>query len=507
MSRSTVLVISVLFGVSLIAFMIIQVVWIKDEYKSRDEFFQHRVNIALNNTAKKLNLEDSVHIFKKTFIKRQGFLMESSIQDGKQGNIFRIFEQVQIDSNGKKQSRFSSIYTRQDSMQNNPFFSEFVRTSPVTKAGINLNNDFGIKPLAANDFFDEEYSFNYYKNYNPKIDTARLDSILKNELKSVGIMTPYEFAVKPLIRKNNEIQDPVGEYEFKVNLTPNIQLLQPNFLFLRFPTKNKYVLKTMIPLFILSGIMFIIFIGSFVYVMSQNLRQKKLSEIKNDFISNMTHEFKTPISTIRLATDMLLDEKFEKSQDQQKRYLQTIKNENKRLGLLVETILQTAIIDKGEFKLKKSPVHLHEIINHAIQNTQILAGSRGGKIEFIPQTPNDLMINADKTHFTNIIVNLIDNALKYTTRVPEIFVYTKIENNFLFISIKDNGIGISKEDQKRIFEKFYRVPTGNVHNVKGFGLGLSYVKSIIEMHGGSIEVQSKEGEGSTFTIVVPLASA
>jgi two-component system phosphate regulon sensor histidine kinase PhoR len=202
-----------------------------------------------------------------------------------------------------------------------------------------------------------------------------------------------------------------------------------------------------------------------------------------------------------------LDEKFQKSQEQQKRYLQTIKNENKRLGLLVETILQTAIIDKGEFKLKKSFINLHEIINHAIQNTQILAGSRGGKIEFIPQTPNDLSINADKTHFTNIIVNLIDNALKYTTRIPEIFVYTKIENNFLYISIKDNGIGISKENQKRIFEKFYRVPTGNVHNVKGFGLGLSYVKSIIEMHGGSIEVQSKEGEGSTFTIVLPLASA
>ncbi|MCX8080598.1 MAG: HAMP domain-containing histidine kinase [Bacteroidia bacterium] len=502
MSRGLFIIISILFGISLIAFMLIQIVWIKDEYKSRQEFFEHKVNIALQNTAKKLNLEDSTFVFKKTYIKRQGYLVSPvMLGNNPGGSLLRISEQVQVDSNGKKQTRFSSKYTPRDSLMKGPFFSEFLSQNNLSKTTLPIGTDLGIKPITTQDFFDEEYSFNYYKNFNPKIDTSHVDSVLRNELKSMGILIPYRFTIKTMPRKGNENLE--SEYDFKINLTPNIQLLQPNYLFLQFPEKKRYVLRTMIPLFILSGIMFIIFIGSFTYAMNLNLKQKKISEIKNDFISNMTHEFKTPISTIQLATEMLMDEKFQKNPEQQKRYLQTIKNENKRLGILVETILQTAIIDKGEFKLKKTEINLHEIINHAIQNTQILAGSRGGKIEFLPETDDGVTLLADKTHFSNIIVNLIDNALKYTTRTPEIIITTKSDAGSISISVKDNGIGISKEDQKRIFDKFYRVPTGNVHNVKGFGLGLSYVKSIVEMHGGNIRVDSTPGVGSTFTITIP----
>jgi len=504
MSRFSFILISVLFGISLIAFMFIQIIWIRNEFRSREEFFEQKVNLALMNTVKKLSRDDSTRIFKRTFIKRQGFMLESSLKSGTNpSSMVRIFEQVSIDSNGKKLNRFSSRITNQDSLIKNKFFSEFTKAGIAPDASLPFQSDLGVKPLTQNDFFDEEYSFNYYKNYNPRVDTLRLDSILRKELRENGITAPYKFKVRPLNRREDAKNlEGEPEYSFRINLTPDLQLLQPNYLFLEFPHKKRYVLKTMIPLFILTGLMFVVFIGSFTYVMNQNMKQKKLTEIKNDFINNMTHEFKTPISTIRLATDMLLDTKVKVGEEQKQRYLNTIRNEIRRLGVLVESILQTAVIDKGDFRLKHTDVEVTELIQQVIQNFQIMITSREGKIEFIPEIKN-WHIQADRTHFTNVITNLLDNAIKYTNRPPEIVIRVFRENNMKCISVKDNGIGISKENQKKIFEKFYRVPSGNIHNVKGFGLGLSYVKSIVEMHGGRIRVESEPGQGSIFTICFP----
>lgn len=251
-----------------------------------------------------------------------------------------------------------------------------------------------------------------------------------------------------------------------------------------------------------SGMVMLILLFAFSYFIFTIIRQKKLSTIKNDFISNMTHEFKTPISTISLASEMLGDESIVKTPEKQKRFLKMIKDENKRLSVLVESILQTAILDKGEFKLKLNELDIHEIITTAINNTNLLVEQRNGKIVTnLNATKTRLM--ADRVHLTNIVFNLIDNAIKYSKEIPEITITTNDSSNGINIIVKDNGIGISKENQRKIFDKFYRVPTGNVHNVKGFGLGLSYVQAVVNKHGGEITVHSELGKGSIFTIFLP----
>jgi len=243
-------------------------------------------------------------------------------------------------------------------------------------------------------------------------------------------------------------------------------------------------------------------IFSFYYTISTIFQQKKLSEIKNDLISNMTHEFKTPISTISLAVEVLNDKSVEKSQERITNYVKMIGDENKRLSLLVENILQTAILDKGEFKLKIQPIDIHTLIEQTFTNIKLQVENKEGEIAS-QLNATKTIVNADRVHITNILFNLIDNALKYSKENPNIIVSTRNDDEGIFISVKDNGIGISKENQKRIFDTMYRVPTGNIHNVKGFGLGLSYVKAVVEKHGGSIKVESELGKGSVFTLYLP----
>jgi two-component system phosphate regulon sensor histidine kinase PhoR len=213
----------------------------------------------------------------------------------------------------------------------------------------------------------------------------------------------------------------------------------------------------------------------------------------------MTHEFKTPISTISLASEMLADESISQTTDKRQRYLKMISDENKRLSVLVESILQTSILDKGEFKLKLTEVDMHDIINSAIHNTQLIISQRHGEIQTYLKAQK-FILQADKVHLTNIIFNLIDNAIKYSKEQPEIVISTYNTAEGIMIQVKDNGIGISKENQRKIFDKFYRVPTGNVHNVKGFGLGLSYVLAVVLKHNGTISVNSEIGKGSTFNV-------
>ncbi|HEY1040887.1 MAG TPA: HAMP domain-containing sensor histidine kinase, partial [Bacteroidia bacterium] len=213
--------------------------------------------------------------------------------------------------------------------------------------------------------------------------------------------------------------------------------------------------------------------------------------------------FKTPISTISLASEFLNDSSVIKTPDKVERYVKMIKDENKRLSVLVESILQTAILDKGDFKLKVVEIDVHEIINLAIQNIQLQVEQRKGTI--IPKFfATDPKIFADKVHITNIVFNLMDNAIKYSKEIPEITITTENVTNGIIFSVKDAGMGISKDNLKRIFDQFYRIPTGNVHNIKGFGLGLSYVKAIVEKHGGTISVESELNKGTTFKVYLPV---
>jgi two-component system phosphate regulon sensor histidine kinase PhoR len=257
---------------------------------------------------------------------------------------------------------------------------------------------------------------------------------------------------------------------------------------------------------IIAAVLFtLIIVTAFYLTVSTMLRQKKLSEIKNDFINNMTHEFKTPLATISLAVDALRNEKVMSNREKMGYFSTIIKEENKRMNRQVETILKAALMDKQEVQLLMRPLHVHQVIKEVVDNFSLQLEEKKGKAELFLKAENDL-IDADEVHFSNLVNNLIDNAIKYGKEdlPPSICISTESTPKTLIIKIEDNGIGMTKETVKRIFEKFYRAHTGNIHNVKGFGLGLSYVKTMVEAHGGSIKVDSVVGRGSFFTIELPL---
>jgi len=255
---------------------------------------------------------------------------------------------------------------------------------------------------------------------------------------------------------------------------------------------------------IIGSIFFTLMIVSAFYVtVSALLRQKKISEIKNDFINNMTHEFKTPLATISLAVDALRNNKVMDDRSKMNYFSGIIKEENKRMNKHVETILQAALMDRQEIQLNKKPIHLHELIREVTGNYSLQLEEKQGRIDLQLHAANDY-INADEVHFRNLISNLVDNAVKYSKENLTLKISSSNSGSRLILKFEDNGIGMSKETLRRIFEKFYRAHTGNLHNVKGFGLGLSYVKTVIDAHDGKIKVDSSVGRGSTFTLEAPL---
>jgi two-component system phosphate regulon sensor histidine kinase PhoR len=280
-------------------------------------------------------------------------------------------------------------------------------------------------------------------------------------------------------------------------------MLPDELLVVVVPDINNIVLGEM-RIMIFGAILFTLIIVSAFYVtVNALLRQKKLSEIKNDFINNMTHEFKTPLATISLAVDALRNEKVVQDREKSEYFTGIIKEENKRMNKQVETILQASLLDRQEQQLNLKPLHAHIIIQEAMENFHLQLEGKGGRAELQLNAKNDLL-EADEVHFMNIITNLIDNAVKYSKENLVIRITTHSTTKSLVIRIEDNGIGMSKETQRRIFEKFYRAHTGNLHNVKGFGLGLSYVKTIVDAHQGKIKVDSMVGKGTTFTLELPL---
>jgi two-component system, OmpR family, phosphate regulon sensor histidine kinase PhoR len=340
-----------------------------------------------------------------------------------------------------------------------------------------------------------------------RISENELVEVIKKVFNENGVVPRFEYAV---IRFNNEMAfsspsyNPAAEAEFfKVQLFPEDVFVNSNFLVVYFPDKKNFVFKSLSYLAISSFLLSLAIVVSFAITIVIVFRQKRLSEIRNDFVSNMTHELKTPISTISLASQMLADKSIPTGIKNMEQISKIISEECRRLGNQVEKVLQTAVFDKGKLRLRMNEVDMHEIISGVMENFSIQIKSRNGKI-FTSLLAENFNLQADQVHITNVLSNLLDNAIKYCNLSPEIRIGTENRGDFLLISVNDNGIGISKADQKRVFEKFYRVPTGNVHTVKGFGLGLSYVKMIMEEHHGYVEVESELYKGSTFKLYLPL---
>ncbi len=275
------------------------------------------------------------------------------------------------------------------------------------------------------------------------------------------------------------------------------------YLYITLTNFHSAVRRSLIPQMLASGAFTIVIITAFFLTVKTILNQRKLSKIKNDFVNNMTHELKTPLATISLAVDALQNSKVMGNAEKSNYFSNIIRQENKRMNKHVETILQAALMDKQDMKLNLAPLHAHEIIQKVVTTFTLQLNEKGGTAVMQLNAKNDL-IKADETHFTNLINNLIDNAVKYSKENLQIVITTHCTTKYFVMQVQDNGIGMSKETVKRIFEKFYRAHTGNIHNVKGFGLGMSYVKSVVDTHNGKIKVESIQGKGSTFTVEIPV---
>jgi two-component system, OmpR family, phosphate regulon sensor histidine kinase PhoR len=353
------------------------------------------------------------------------------------------------------------------------------------------------------------------RSIEERINLPQLDGFLKQELADRGIKIPFSYGVfsnkeNSFVIFNNKYIIPQanqGYYDFlktsdhKTTLF-NVDLNPPGMLMLHFPTETQVIWAGLWKILLLSLFFVGVIMGCFIYTILVIFRQKKLSEMKNDFINNMTHEFKTPIATISLASDSITNALVINNPDKVRRFADIIKQENKRMNGQVEKVLQMALIERDTIKLNFTSINLHEVINQALGNISLQVEKKDGVVSSNLNADRPV-VEGDMNHISNVINNLLDNANKYSPEKPDIIVSTRNVSNGVEFTVTDKGIGMTKEAKKKIFEKFYRVHTGNLHDVKGFGLGLSYVKAMVTAHKGSIDVKSEPSKGSSFIIFLP----
>ena len=339
-----------------------------------------------------------------------------------------------------------------------------------------------------------------------RVTDVQVKVLLDRELNSEGINLKFEFAIYDddlATKVQTQNFEKLGAYGMPIFLDTNNE--SSYVLWVDFPDRKKYLLSSILWIIVLSFVFTSIIIIAYVSAIYQLIKQRQISQIKTDFINNMTHEFKTPIATINLALDSIKNPKIINDKEKVLRYLGMIKEENKRMHSQVENVLRISKLEKNELNISKERFELHELLEDALTHVELMVEDRKGYVKTHLEADRSSIL-ANETHFTNVIVNILDNAIKYSDGAPKIDVYTETIGNSIILKIADQGNGMTKQVAKRVFEKFYREHTGNVHNVKGHGLGLAYVKRIVEDHQGYISVESEKERGSTFIIKLPLIS-
>ncbi len=340
-----------------------------------------------------------------------------------------------------------------------------------------------------------------------RVPAPLLDSLLVEELRMRGISSPVHHAV--LGPQGQVLAVSPGADVRALAASPHSVPLFRNDprggglrLHVVVPGQERMVRAAIRPMLLMSAAFLLVIVAVLAIILRTVHRQKRISDIKNDLVNNLTHELKTPISTIALACEALNDPSMPHTEQQTRTFVNMIREENKRLGVLVENVLQSAVEDSGQMRIRPVDLDLHALIDDVVRNMRMQAERRGGGIELSLGAALH-RVQGDRIHLTNVLQNLIDNAIKYAAREPRVRVHTESDHHGITVAVQDNGIGIPRAEQRRIFDKLYRVPTGNVHNVKGFGLGLSYVRAVVLRHGGRIQVASEPGQGSTFTVLIP----
>lgn len=503
MRKKQIIVLGVVMGVALVGLIFTQAGYFRTAFKLKRAQFDFLVNKSMDQTISFLEERDR---------QRRGHSAQDVdlLNPGKNGVIHEIplGLDIKLDQHTKEKVcivRDYSVCPMEYNSQSKDENVVFGRTGTR-----NLQNSIEKSRQALKKSLGKDYDLivvstsTSERTLEERISGVNLEQVLAERLKNNGIHAKFEFAVKErgeftLMSQNFFYRHSEYAYSRKMYFGESQSIAD---LFLIFPEQMHDVLSSIF-LILPSLIITVLLVLCFVFCITELIKQKKLSAIKNDFINNMTHEFKTPIATISLASQMLKDGSVNNSPATIDRIAGIIRDESKRLTFQVEKVLQTALFTETRMKLKLKNVNLNEVVENLVAKFSLRVEDKGGQLYCYLEADRD-EVYADEVHITNVLSNLLDNAIKYCAKVPEISVYTRNKEDEIIISVIDNGIGIATNEQKLIFERFYRVSTGNLHDVKGFGLGLSYVKNIIEAHGGRVKVESAEGKGSRFDVILPL---
>ncbi|MFH1194139.1 MAG: HAMP domain-containing sensor histidine kinase [bacterium] len=511
-----------LMAFAIIGLIAVQFYWIANAYSVEEEKFRNNVNDAIKTVVSKLDKEEATTVLFQ-YANDSNDPLDALIHKKRGRNFVWNFSDDASVSGSDSSGRFTKIYCDTDyvtTVSSKPGIKKISISSTSTDTtdgfvvGVAAMDSFLVKKTA---IFDEVVKellvISTAQPWEKRIKKEKIDSLLSEELITKGINTEYYFAVFEKEKEGNKFiftasdkeKQAFYQAEFKSRLFPNDVIAKPVYLSILFPAKKTFLIKNLAIMLSLSAAIILVIIFIFFNTIRMLLKQKKITEIKNDLINNITHEFKTPISTIALACDAINEPELAKDTNSTSRYSGMIREENNRLRILVENLLNTAALEKGSYQLNKTEFDLHDILKNIVESFTPVLDNCCGSIKLRLESDISKVI-ADEFHIRNILNNLIDNAIKYSKEKPAIEIFIEKRNKYSMISISDKGIGISKHDLKKIFDTFYRVPTGNIHNVRGYGIGLSYAKKLIEAHGGKISVESKLNSGSCFTIYLPFES-
>ncbi len=521
-----------LMSLSLIGIIFVQLYWIKTSYDNNDLQFRNQISFISRNVAEMIK-EREQYEFKKRF-------REYAQEKGKNPEKKDIREIYYIEKNNQNEIVYSNIISSQDYTLPGSFFDN--KSGDITLRNYSTTRKMKIYEDEQQAIDESQYagvmnSFNddtlptqvmeqesEIEQFNritadialndivsaypieDRVSNEQIRELLSKELKDSGIDTRFTYGVF-----NNGVQTSIQSSDFVYNPknTYSAPLFQ-NFygnseyqLYVSFPEKNKFLFSDLMPFVLMSLLFTFVILAAYMSAISQLIRMRQISEIKNDFINNMTHEFKTPIATINLALDAIKNPATINDEAKVTRYVHMIREENKRMHAQIENILRMSKLEKRELDIQKEKVEMDDIVEVAAEHIRLIVEDRQGEVrQHLNATRNTVLVSP--VHFTNVLINILDNAVKYSSEPPQIDICTENVKDNILIKIKDQGQGMSKAAQKRIFEKFYREHTGDLHNVKGHGLGLAYVKQIVDDHNAEIYVESEKGKGSTFTIKIPL---
>ncbi|MBQ1828430.1 MAG: HAMP domain-containing histidine kinase [Prevotella sp.] len=513
MKKSTIWIIAVIMGFSFLALLYLQFSYVEEMVKMKKEQFDESVNRSLYQASHNLELDETHRYLEKDVnqTERRAFQQDSVTVDGIGGTIKHSHQFAVAADDGTVYSSFQvKAFQMKPSSVPKAMILRKDKNSLVdaTKSMQEIVRNRYVYQKALLD--EVVYNILYTANDKPlkeRVNFKMLDQEIRNQLQNNGVNIPYHLKVSTAdgreVYRCPDYSEEGEKYPYSQVLFQNDPQSKRGVVRIHFPEMSNYIFSSvrfMIPSIIFTIVLLLTFIFTIVVI----FRQKRYSEIKNDFINNMTHELKTPIASISLAAQMMNDDSVTKSEQMSKHLGQVISDETKRLRFLVEKVLQMSMFDKKSVIFKKKELDLNEMVENIAQSFNLRVEHTGGKI-YTEIEAVDSAIYVDEVHFQNAITNLMDNAVKYRKQDEPLDIYIRTwndEHNHLFLSIRDTGQGIKKENLKKIFDKFYRVHTGNKHDVKGFGLGLAYVKKVVDLHQGEIKAESEIGKGTKFTIML-----